>query len=123
MNTFFNSNIKLKLSTIIIILLTIMTTNNYSQQINISLIDNMPNMPSPYMMRDWKEVSTGYDSLVFNLKLTGEYLPLIWTDNFAINYSGPRFGLNTVVGTTPATSTNEAINCIPADYRCKPCRS
>jgi hypothetical protein len=114
MNTFFDSNINLKLSTIIIILLFSMTTNNYSQQINISLIDNMPNLPSPYIMRDWKEVSAGYDSLVFNLHLSGEYLPLIWTDNNAINYSGPRFGLYTAVGNTPTTSTAEAINCIPA---------
>jgi hypothetical protein len=90
-----------------------MTANNYSQQISISKIDNMPNMPSPYLMRDWKQVTAGYDSLVFNLNLTGQYLPLIWTDDNAINYSGPRFGLHTVVG-TPSPNSAEAINCIPA---------
>ena len=70
-------------------------------------------MPAPYLMRDWKQVALGYDSLVFNLNLTGQYLPLVWVDNNATNYSGQRFGLHTVVGTTVPTSA-EAINCIPA---------
>jgi hypothetical protein len=113
MNTSF-SNTNFKISTIITILYFIMTANNYSQQqISIGKIDNMPNMPAPYLMRDWKQVTAGYDAFVFNLNLTGQDLPLIWADNQAINYSGPRFGLHTVVGTTSPTSA-EAINCIPA---------
>jgi len=90
-----------------------MSIKIFPQQINIYQIENMPNMPSPYLMRNWKEVAQGYDSLVFNLNLQGKYLPLIWTDNAAQNYSGPRFGLHTVVGTTVPASA-EAINCIPA---------
>jgi len=50
---------------------------------------------------------------VFDLNAKGQYLPLVWVDNNSINYSGPRFGLSTVVG-TPLTNPNEAINCIPA---------
>jgi hypothetical protein len=84
-----------------------------AQQININRIEQMPNIPSPYEMRDWKNVTEGYDSLVFNINLKGTYLPLVWTDNNATNYSGPRFGLHTVVGTTSPTNV-EAINCIPA---------
>ena len=114
MKTFFRNISKSKLFTVIIILCIIMTANSYSQQLSVSTINNMPNMPTPYLMRDWKQVAAGYDSLVFNLNLTGEYLPLIWTDNSAINYSGPRFGLYTVVGSTPTTNTAEAINCMPA---------
>ncbi len=95
------------------IIFLIMNIDSYSQQINIAQIDSMPNLPSPYLMRNWKEVTLGYDSLAFNLNATGQYLPLIWTDNSAQNYSGPRFGLHTVVGTTAPFSA-EAINCIPA---------
>ena len=84
-----------------------------AQQISISKISSMPDFPQPYLTRNWKEVAVKYDSLVFNLNLTGTYLPLVWVDNSAINYSGQRFGLHTVVGTTAPTSA-EAINCIPA---------
>src|SRR3972149_5162192 len=56
-----------------------------AQQININRIELMPNIPSPYEMRDWKKVAAGYDSL----------------------------GLHTVVGTTSPSSA-EGINLIPA---------
>ena len=85
-----------------------------SQQININRIEQMPNIPSPYEMRDWKESACGYDSLVFNFNLTGQYLPLVWINSNTINYPAHNsFGLHTVVGTSDPASA-EAINCIPA---------
>ncbi|PIP76920.1 MAG: laminin G, partial [Ignavibacteria bacterium CG22_combo_CG10-13_8_21_14_all_37_15] len=85
-----------------------------AQQININRIEQMPNIPSPYEMRDWKKVTAGYDSLVFDLNRTGQYLPLIWINNNTVNYPGHiSFGLHTVVGTTSPFSA-EAINLIPA---------
>ena len=86
----------------------------YSQQISINRIEQMPNHPSPYLMRDWKAVAKGYDSLVFNPQLTGTYLPLISFYNNTINYpQHGSFKLNTVVGTT-SPGSSEAINAIPA---------
>ncbi len=86
----------------------------YSQQINIGRVEQMPNIPSPYKMRDWKKTAMGYDSLVFNFNLTGQYLPLIWINNNTINYpSHNSFGLHTVVGTTAPFSA-EGVNCLPA---------
>jgi len=85
-----------------------------AQQININRIEQMPNFPSPYEMRDWEKVTAGYDSLVFDLNRTGQYLPLIWINSNTINYPGHNsFGLHTVVGTTSPFSA-EAINLIPA---------
>ncbi len=49
-----------------------------AQQVNISRIEMMPNMPSPYELRDWKQAAIGYDSIVFDLNRTGQYLPLSW---------------------------------------------
>src|SRR3990172_8463465 len=53
-----------------------------AQQININRIELMPNIPSPYEMRDWKKVAAGYDSLVFDFDRTDDegYLPLICID-------------------------------------------
>ena len=85
-----------------------------SQQININRIEQMSNIPTPYEMRDWKETTRGYDSLVFNFNLTGQYLPLVWINSNTINYPAHNsFGLHTVVGTSDPSSA-EAINCIPA---------
>ncbi|MGB5896519.1 MAG: hypothetical protein WBG58_20270, partial [Ignavibacteriaceae bacterium] len=73
----------------------------------------MPNLPSPYDMRNWKEVVEGYDSLVFDFNRTGQYLPLIWWRTNTVNYTHISFGLHTVVGTTSPFSA-EAINVLPA---------
>jgi hypothetical protein len=55
-----------------------------------------------------------YDSLVFDLERTGEYLPLIWINTNTINYPDhTSFGLHTVVG-TPYKKNAEAINVLPA---------
>ncbi len=85
-----------------------------AQQININRVELMPNMPTPYEMRNWKQAAAGYDSLVFDFNLAGQYLPLIWLNTNTINYPEHNsFGLHTVVGTT-VPSSSEAINLIPA---------
>jgi hypothetical protein len=84
-----------------------------AQQIPISRIGLMPNTPSPYLMRDWKEVAWGYDSLVFNTALSGQYLPLSKTYTAQVNYPGQTsFGLQSYVG--GSLGHGEGINCIPA---------
>jgi hypothetical protein len=87
---------------------------DFAQQITIERIEQMPNQPSPYEMRDWKRVTLGYDSLVFDFDRQGEYLPLIsWMTN-TLNYPNHQsFRLHTVVGTSSPLSS-EAINVIPA---------
>ena len=86
----------------------------FAQQININRIEQMPNLPTPYEMRDWKQVALGYDNFVFDFDLTGQYLPLIWLNTNTINYPEHNsFGLHTVVGTTDPYSA-EGINLIPA---------
>lgn len=90
------------------------TTILLGQQIEISRINQMPDFPNPYLMRDWKKTTLGYDSLVFNQNLQGDYLPLIFFINNTANYpSDISFGLHTVVGTSDPNS-GEAINVLPA---------
>ena len=84
-----------------------------AQQVSIGRIDLMPNTPSPYLMRDWKKVARGYDSLVFNSALTGQYLPLSKTYMASVNYPGQTsFGLQSYVGSS--LGHGEGINCMPA---------
>ncbi len=98
-------------------LLLVMASTSFparAQQIPINRIEQMPNLPSPYEMRDWKQVAIGYDDFVFDLERTGTYLPLIWLNTSTVNYpEHDSFGLETVVG-TPRLHSAEAINVLPA---------
>ncbi|RPI72786.1 MAG: laminin G, partial [Ignavibacteriales bacterium] len=97
-----------------IFLIFALITVSHAQQININRIESMPDFPSPYEMRDWENVAFGYDSLVYNLSLTGQYLPLISLNTNTINYpEHSSFRLHTVVGTNFPNSA-EAINVLPS---------
>lgn len=94
--------------------LIVLIKSVYSEQINIYRVEQMPNLPQPYLMRDWKQVTIDYDNLVFDLNQTGQYLPLVWINTNTINYPNhSSFGLHTVVG-TPYPGNAEAINVLPA---------
>lgn len=99
---------------IIVMFLVAVNALLYAQQINIPRIEQMPNSPSPYVMRDWKAVAKGYDSLVFNFNLSGDYLPLGWMNSNTVNYTTHNsFGLDSYVGTNNNHS-GEGINVLPA---------
>lgn len=88
----------------------------YSQasQINIPRIEQMPNEPAPYNVRDWKTVAIQYDTFVYNINKTGQYLPLSYIIDSGYNYPEHKsFGLVTYVGTNTPKG-NEAINVLPS---------
>ncbi len=88
--------------------------NAQVNQVTINRIEQMPNTPSPYFMRNWERVTIGYDSLVFDIDKTGDYLPLVFMSDEGVNYpQNKNFGLDSYVGTFFAKS-GEAINVLPS---------
>ena len=48
---------------------------------DIPRVKEMPNLPQPYLLRDWKQVTRGYLEFVFDFDKRGPYLPLVrWED-------------------------------------------
>ena len=85
-----------------------------AQQINISRVDQMPDFPQPYHMRDWKEVALNYDSLVFDLAAIGQFFPLSSIFENTTNYpEHPALAIQSYVGTNSPPG-KEAINILPA---------
>ncbi|HEX9615762.1 MAG TPA: LamG-like jellyroll fold domain-containing protein, partial [Bacteroidota bacterium] len=84
-----------------------------AQQISIAKIEQMPNLPTPYQMRDWRQVALGFDSLVFDLGRSGQYLPAAWVSSNSVNYPHDWLGIHSYVGTNSPSSA-EAITVLPA---------
>jgi hypothetical protein len=83
-------------------------------QIDIDRIEIMPNQPSPFNMRNWSEVALQYDSFVYDIQQSGQYLPLINFQPSGLNYpENPAYGLHTYVGTN-SPQGKEAINILPS---------
>ena len=85
-------------------------------QINIAKVELMPNHPSPYLMRNWREVAHNYDAFVFDFTKTGDYLPLIWWDTTQYNFPRDGFGMPSYVGRPNQTggTAHESVNCMGA---------
>ncbi|RLE09995.1 hypothetical protein DRJ00_02775 [Candidatus Aerophobetes bacterium] len=83
---------------------------------SIKRVELMPNIPSPFQMRDWKALSEAYDEFIFNFNLTGDFLPLIWWDKSHQNFERDTFGLPSYVGDVRRgrDGFQEAINCMAA---------
>ncbi len=79
-------------------------------QVAIPRVDLMPDQPTPYSMRDWRNVAIQYDSFIYDKDKTGQYLPLVnYTEN-AVNYpSQKQIRLHTYVGTN-FPQNSEGIN-------------
>ncbi|WP_438351122.1 hypothetical protein ACP8HI_11010 [Paenibacillus sp. FA6] len=80
----------------------------------IHRVEQMPNIPNPFLMRDWNQVSHNYDKLVFDFEAKGDFLPLIWWDHSHSNVKRDTFGLPSYVGMNKGESGHEAINCVAA---------
>src|SRR5688572_3474133 len=84
-------------------------------QIDIDRVQLMPNLPSPYLMRDWKDVTVKYDEFIFSTTIFGQHLPLIHLKPNGINYPSLQpILLDTYVGSASSGSQAEAINIMPA---------
>ncbi|MBN8682853.1 MAG: hypothetical protein J0L99_09370 [Chitinophagales bacterium] len=99
---------------LLFLLLTSQIVLAQSNQINIPRIEQMPNQPAPYNMRDWRTVALRYDSFVYDINKTGQYLPLVSIQPAGVNYpQKPAFSMHTYVGTN-SPNGNEGINVLPS---------
>jgi hypothetical protein len=67
-------------------------------QTSLQRITQMPDLPRPLKIIDWKKKSLQFDSLVFNFNSTASSGPLIWLDSSKRNIDQVTFGLYTVMG-------------------------
>jgi hypothetical protein len=99
---------------IILIISTFGSIEAQVPQIDVNRIEMMPNQPSPFNVRDWAEVTMQYDSFIYDINKTGQYLPLINLQPSGINYpENPAFGLHTYIGTNNPQG-KEGINILPS---------
>jgi hypothetical protein len=83
------------------ILATVSCKNNAGvpvAQTAIARIDQMPDMPQPFKIIDWRRKTLQFDSLVFNFKSAATYGSLIWLDSAKRNFNQVTYGLFTVIG-------------------------
>ncbi len=67
-------------------------------QLQINRVVEMPNLPMPFKILDFKTLAEQYDAKVYDATQTGDYWPLIWKDNSRKNSDQETFGIYTAMG-------------------------
>ena len=67
-------------------------------QTSIPRIEQMPQLPAPLKIIDWKQKALQFDSLAFDFNATTPYAPYIWLDSSRRNIDQVTYGLYTVIG-------------------------
>jgi len=96
----------MKRGNLIIIVITLLAALNCCSpqtfepvaQTSLLRIDQMPELPQPLKIIDWKKKALQFDSLVYNFKNQASYGPLIWIDSSRRNFDQYTYGLYTVIG-------------------------
>ncbi len=72
--------------------------NGPVRQVEIPLVSTMPDMPTPYKMKDWKAIAVAQDRLLYDFNAKGPLMPLGWWDDSEYNFPGTAFGICSYVG-------------------------
>jgi hypothetical protein len=67
-------------------------------QIAIPRVEQMPNIPRQFKVRDWRQVALDLDAYIFDLSLKGPCLPLAWIDKSRVNFNEDTYGIYPTVG-------------------------
>jgi hypothetical protein len=71
---------------------------NPVNQVAISRVEEMPNLPKPFKIIDFNQLAKDYDAKVYDANQTGKYWPLIWKDNSRKNFDQETYGIYTAMG-------------------------
>ena len=91
MNTF------IKITTSFLLVFSLNATAQVKQQ-NIARVDQMPNLPQPLKIIDYKKLALDFDKTVYDFNAKGEYWPMVWMENNNNNFKQPAMGMYTAVG-------------------------
>ena len=75
-------------------------------QYNIEAVQQMPDLPQPLHIRNWKKLTQEYVHFVFNPEAKGKYLPLVWILPYSDNTGKPCFGICSYVGDNKQSTAN-----------------
>lgn len=90
MNTF------IKISTSCLLVLSLTAAAQVKQQ-NIPRVAQMPDLPQPLKIIDYKKLALDFDKTVYDFNAKGKFWPMVWMDNSKKNYPQTVVGLYTAV--------------------------
>jgi len=92
-----NSIFKISFVSLFFVLCGINAAAQVKQQ-KIARVDQMPNLPKPFEIIDYKKLAIKFDSTVYDFNAKGKFWPLIWKEDSKKNYPQTVVGMYTAMG-------------------------
>jgi len=104
MNNFF----KITLTCLTLIFCSLISVAQVKQQ-KISRVEQMPALPQPLQIIDYKELSIKFDETVYDFNAKGKFWPLVWVDSSKKNFPQNVVGLYTALADVRQGTNNKGM--------------
>ena len=81
-----------------VILFGAASTVAQSTQTMLPRVAQMPDLPKPFRILDFKKMALNFDKTIFDFKAKGKFWPMVWMDSSKKNFPQPVVGMYTAVG-------------------------
>ncbi|MFI0491672.1 hypothetical protein [Flavobacterium sp.] len=103
-----NTILKISFASLLFTLCGINGTAQVKQQ-KIARVDQMPNLPSPLQIIDYRKMAVQFDSTVYDFNAKGKFWPMVWKDSTKKNFPQTVVGLFTAVGDVRQGTNNKGM--------------
>lgn len=79
------------------------------QQQKIARVDQMPNLPQPLEIIDYKKLAVNFDNTVYDFNAKGKFWPMVWIDSTKKNFPQNVVGLYTAVADVRQGTNNKGM--------------
>lgn len=79
------------------------------QQQKIARVDQMPNLPQPLEIIDYKKLAVNFDKTVYDFDAKGKFWPMVWIDSTKKNFPQNVVGLYTAVADVRQGTNNKGM--------------
>ena len=86
----------------------IIATAQVKQQ-NIPRVDQMPDLPKPLQIIDYKKLALQFDKTVYDFNAKGKFWPLVWIDSSQKNFPQNVVGLYTALADVRQGTNNKGM--------------
>jgi hypothetical protein len=79
------------------------------QQQKIARVDQMPNLPQPLEIIDYKKLAVNFDKTVYDFNAKGKFWPMVWIDSTKKNFPQNVVGIYTAVADVRQGTNNKGM--------------
>ncbi|MFV8442534.1 hypothetical protein [Flavobacterium sp. LB2P44] len=79
------------------------------KQQRIARVDQMPNLPKPFQIIDYKKMAVRFDSTVYDFNAKGKFWPMVWIDSTKKNFPQNVVGIYTAVADVRQGTNNKGM--------------